>query len=49
MERYEQVNSVLKHGERSSGFSRDFADKQAVYIAGGLVNYLLALLESTGK
>lgn len=49
MERYEQVNSIMKFGDRSNGFSRDYASRDSIYIAGGLDNYLLALLHSSGK
>lgn len=36
MERYEQVTSILKFGNRSNGFSTEYASRQTVYIAGGL-------------
>ena len=36
MERYEQVTSILKFGDRSNGFSTEYASRQTVYIAGGL-------------
>ena len=49
LEKYEQCNNILKYGEKSNGFSNSHASKNSLYIAGGLDNYLLALLEASGK
>jgi hypothetical protein len=44
MERHEQVANILKFADRSNGFSTDFAARPSLYIAGGLDNFILALL-----
>jgi hypothetical protein len=49
MERHEQVTNILKFGERSNGFSSDFASRSSLYIAGGLDTFILALLEAAEK
>lgn len=35
IEKYEQCSNILKHGDRSNGFSNSFASRNSVYIAGG--------------
>ncbi len=49
MEKYEQVTSILKFADRSNGFTRNFAPRASVYISGGLDNFIIAMLESSGK
>jgi len=49
MEKYEQVTSILKYGDRSNGFTRNYASRSSVYVSGGLDNFILALLESSGQ
>jgi hypothetical protein len=44
MEKYEQVTSILKFGDRSNGFTRNYAPRASVYISGGLDNFIIALL-----
>jgi hypothetical protein len=44
MERHEQVTNILKFADRSNGFSTDFASRSALYVAGGLDSFILALL-----
>jgi len=49
MEKYEHVTNILKFPERSNGFANNTAAKPCVYISGGLDNFILALLSSSGK
>jgi hypothetical protein len=49
MEKYEKVTSILKFGDRSNGLTRNYAARLSVYVSGGLDNFILALLESSGQ
>jgi hypothetical protein len=49
MEKYEKVTSILKFGDRSNGLTRNYAARPSVYVSGGLDNFILALLESSGQ
>ena len=44
MERHEQVANILKFADRSNGFSTDYTNRSALYIAGGIDTFFLALL-----
>jgi hypothetical protein len=49
MEKYEQVTSILKFADISNGFTRNYASRSSVYVSGGLDNFIVALLESSGQ
>ena len=51
MEKYEQVNEIMKHEDVSSGFtsSESLRNSQSIYLSGGMDNFLLAYLENSGQ
>jgi|694.fasta_scaffold45541_1 hypothetical protein len=44
LERHEQVSNIMKFGDRSNGFTNDFASRSSLYVAGGVDCFILALL-----
>ena len=44
LEKYEQCKEIIKFGDQSNGFSNGFASRSSIYIAGGLENFILALI-----